>query len=164
VVALGISRGLGSLGLEPGLKWPNDVWLDGRKAAGVLLEMTAESDRVRWVVAGYGLNVRRSAVSPREAAYVSDLDPGLGVPAVTAAALDGVAGVYRSWLTAGFEPLVSEFERRSVLAGREVTVSDVDGTVRMRGTVEGVDAEGRLVLSTEHGAEAVSAGDVSLRG
>jgi len=163
VIALGIARGLEQVGLEPGLKWPNDVWLGGGKVAGVLLEMTAEGDRVRWLVAGFGLNVRRTASSPKQAAYVSDVAPGVGVPAVAAAAIDGVAQAYRDWLGAGFSALSREFDRRSVLAGREVTVRDADGEVRFCGRAEGVDQTGRLRLLTERGVQAVVAGDVTLR-
>ena len=53
VIALGIACGLEMFELSPRLKWPNNVWLDGRKVAGVLLEMTTEADRIEWVVAGF---------------------------------------------------------------------------------------------------------------
>ncbi|MGQ0645187.1 MAG: biotin--[acetyl-CoA-carboxylase] ligase, partial [Elusimicrobiota bacterium] len=48
-------------GLPAEVKWPNDVWIGGRKAAGVLAEMSSEADRVHWVVLGVGVNVNNPA-------------------------------------------------------------------------------------------------------
>lgn len=151
------------MGLTCGLKWPNDVVLDGRKLAGVLLEMSAEADRVQWVVAGVGLNVRRSPSALDTAAFVSDRLPELGVAAVTAHVLDAVASAYREWVAEGFEHMAHEFDARSVLVGHEVSVKGAHGELRAQGSVDGVDADGRLVLSTPQGAARVAAGDVTLR-
>ncbi len=164
VVALGVVRGLERCGLAVGLKWPNDVWLGEHKLAGVLLEMTAEGDRVDWVVAGLGMNVRRPDGAPPGVAYVSDAQPGLGVAQVAAAALDGLASTYRQWLDEGFGRLAEEFETHSVLTGRSVTVRDAGGAVRSEGVVTGIDAEGRLMLRDSSGTHAVVAGDVTLKG
>ena len=57
VIALGTAHGLAKAGAKPGLKWPNDVLLCGRKVAGILLEVSGQPDRVDWVVAGVGINV-----------------------------------------------------------------------------------------------------------
>jgi len=163
VVSIGIARGLMGLGLDPRLKWPNDVWLGGHKLAGVLLEMMAEGDRVDWVVIGFGLNVRRGDNTDTTAAFIGDTVPGLRVANVAAAALDGVASAYRQWLEDGFAGLAVEFEARSVLTGQDVTVRDGTGTVKAQGTVGGIDAEGRLLLEADGRTEAVVAGEVTLR-
>jgi len=162
VVGLGIARGLRTLGVEVELKWPNDVLLDGRKLAGILLEMVAESDRVEWVVAGVGLNARRAPGSPGEAAYVSDV-ADLRVAAVAASALDGIASAYREWRTRGFASLAGEYAERLALLGERVTVRDATGEVRASGVVEGIDADGRLLLRGEGGVVAVASGEVTLR-
>jgi len=163
VVALGIAAGLEAYGLTPQLKWPNDVWLDGRKVAGVLLETTTKSDRVEWVVAGFGLNVVRTADSPAAVAYVSDTRDDLRVAEVTASVLDGVAVAYRRWLAEGFDRMAEQFERRSALAGHSVVVSDGTGDVRAKGTVVGVDREGRLLVHGDAGVVPVASGEVTLR-
>lgn len=174
VVGLGIARGLEALGVRPGLKWPNDVLLDGRKLAGVLLEMSAETDRIAWVVAGFGLNVVRppevdeiaggSKSGLAEAAFVADVVPSAMPSPVAAAALDGVAGAYAEWSRSGFAALLPEYLDRFLLTGREVTVRDAFGTVRASGVCEGVDADGRLlVAATGSAATAVASGEVTLR-
>lgn len=163
VVALGIAVGLELLGLKPRLKWPNDVVLDGKKVAGVLLEMASESERIDWVVAGFGLNVVRTADSPADAGYVSDVRDDLGVAEVTAAVLDGVAASYRQWLAEGFEHMAEQFDGRSALAGHSVVVSDGAGNALAMGTVVGVDSGGRLLLQGDTGVMPVASGEVTLR-
>jgi len=168
VVSLGVSRGLEALGCRVLVKWPNDVWLAGEndpsgKVAGVLLEMQAESDCVDWVVAGVGINVHDRGVRMENAAYVPDHVGGCGTAAVAAAVLDGISSAYREFTAFGFEVMSEEYERRSMLAGRVVTVSEMDGSVRARGEVRGVDAFGRLMVEDASGVLAVSTGDVTLR-
>jgi BirA family biotin operon repressor/biotin-[acetyl-CoA-carboxylase] ligase len=166
VVGLGIARGLSEhLGVEVALKWPNDVQLAGGKLAGVLLEMAAETERVNWVVAGVGLNVRRSdESSPAPAvACLDDVTPEVPIAVAVAAALNGIAETYAEWTAQGFSAMRAEYEARCVLAGRDVTVRDIAGNVRASGTAMGVDDEGRLLIATLGGLEAVVAGEVTLK-
>ncbi|MDI6901074.1 MAG: biotin--[acetyl-CoA-carboxylase] ligase [Anaerosomatales bacterium] len=158
VVACGIARGLDALGVRLGIKWPNDLVLDGRKVAGVLLEMSAEADIVEWVVAGWGLNVRRPLGAPDGAAFLQDAVSGSSPPEVAALALDGVAGAYRRFASDGFVSLAGEFEARDVLRGASVVVRDLAGRVTAEGEARGVDDAGRLLV----GGTAVAAGEVTL--
>jgi BirA family biotin operon repressor/biotin-[acetyl-CoA-carboxylase] ligase len=162
-IAVGAARGLSAIGVEVGLKWPNDVMLDGGKLAGILLETSAETDRVDWVVAGIGLNVRRAAEAPPGAAFVSDVLPGAERSRVAAAVLDGIAAAYRDWVAGGFAALRVEYLDRFTLVGREVTVSDVTGRALAAGTVSGVDGRGNLLLDTADGSVSLVAGEVTLR-
>jgi len=172
VAGLGVARGLALLGVDAQLKWPNDVQISGRKLAGVLLEMAAEADRVDWVVAGIGLNVRPPADAGHDGdvgdairvAYVADIVPGILIAEAAAAVLDGVASAYAEWVSGGFAPLRDEYDARSALTGCSVVVSDLSGTVRASGDVVGVDGEGRLLLAGTDGVHAVAAGEVTLRG
>ncbi len=164
VVALGVARGLESLGVPVRIKWPNDV-LDerGRKIAGVLLEGLSEGWRVSWVVAGIGVNVR-AAPSKADAASVDEaLDRRLPLATVTAAVLDGVAEAYGEWRDGGFGALRADYDRRAWLTGRDVTVSDASGGAIVSGRVTGMDAVGRLLVSGARGETAVVTGDVTLR-
>jgi BirA family biotin operon repressor/biotin-[acetyl-CoA-carboxylase] ligase len=164
-IALGVARGLETLGVRCGLKWPNDVLLAGRKLAGVLLEMSAESDRLEWVVAGVGVNVTVPDRAFPEAAYVAEELPGAEPARVAAAVLDGIACAYARFVVGGFAALADEYAERSVLIGRTVSVSDIDGALRARGRVVGVDGWGRLLLDDgdRDGPRAISSGDVTLR-
>jgi len=166
VIGLGVARGLREhFGVEVALKWPNDVQLAGGKLAGILLEMSAETDRVNWVVVGIGLNVRRTGdVAPAPTgACLDDVVPGVRIARTVAAVLDGVAEAYAQWTASGFSALREEYEASSSLIGRDVTVRDMTDTVRAAGTVMGVDSDGRLLIATLGGMESVVAGEVTLR-
>jgi len=160
--ALGVAYGLEALGLHPRLKWPNDVQLDGKKIAGILVEMSAETDRVEWVVAGCGVNVRRSECCFQDGGFVNDVvdaSPSM----VAAAVLDGLARAYREYRAGGFSAMRDAYEARHTLAGLEVTVRDMTGAIVASGVVEGVDASARLVLSGPDGSVPLVAGEVTLR-
>ena len=164
-VALGVARGLETLGVAPRLKWPNDVLLGEGKLAGLLHEMSAESDAVTWVVAGIGVNVRRSGqASDEPAAAISadgrrvsgelsdaelaDSEPGSGAP--TAAYLEDVAGPVRLAQVAaaeldGIAEAYRVWQQKGFSALRseyEARFALVGQSVRVSDALGGVRAEG----------------------
>ncbi|MBN1192366.1 MAG: biotin--[acetyl-CoA-carboxylase] ligase [Coriobacteriia bacterium] len=159
-IALGAARGLESLGVPVGLKWPNDVEVSGRKLAGILLEMAAEADRVEWVVAGCGVNVGECA--HERSATVREAVPSAQTAEVAAALLDGIAVAYREFVESGFAGMRAEYEARSTLSGRAVTVRDVTGASVAEGTVVGTGDDGALLLATKRGEVRLSSGEVTL--
>lgn len=179
VVGIGVAAGLEALGAAVGLKWPNDVLVMGPtgapegKVAGILLESMAEGERIAWVVAGIGVDVRRPERPTPGAAYLADLlDPAPGRAAVAAAVLDGVSAAYRDFVAHGFagsplaggqRSLAARWDERSVLRGREVEVRDMRGDVVAAGAATGVDADGRLLVERDGAVSAVAAGEVTLR-
>ncbi len=131
VVGLGVARGLaGALRRGGILKWPNDVLLASGKLAGVLLEMSAETDRVNWVVAGRGAErtpERRRARSPA-AACLDDVGPGRADRPAVAAVLDGIAGAYAQWSRdRASRRCGTEYEARSSLIGQRGDRARHDG-------------------------------------
>jgi len=165
-IAVGIAGELGRLGVDPGVKWPNDLLVGEVKLAGVLLEMAGEADRTEWVVAGVGLNVRRPQESLPGAAYLEDFADDIGLAEAAAISLDGIVRGYGRLVDEGFEVVREAFEARDVLAGREVQVADVRGQPLAEGRASGVDEEGRLLVVSDFGPDektlAFAAGDVTL--
>ncbi len=153
-------------GIPSRLKWPNDLYLEGKKAAGILAEMSTDADRLRHVVIGVGLNVnaqaghfpgplRKSATSLRMATGRT-----YRRAVVLARFLDRFAESYREFLAGGLAPLLPEWNRRSLLAGKRVMVRCPDGDVW--GTAAGVDESGRLLFRRdgEQGEDRLSGGEV----
>lgn len=164
VVGIGVAEGLEAFGVEALVKWPNDILApDGRKIAGILCEGLSEGWQVVWVVAGIGINV--AVPDPPEGSVSVDELAGRHVllADVTATVLDSVARAYQRWKHEGFGALAQDYERRSWLAGREVTISDAAGRVLVAGRVAGIDAQGRLLVDSGDGIVPVAAGDVTLR-
>lgn len=162
VVGLGVARGLAALGAKPMLKWPNDVWLRGRKVAGILLEMSAEHDRIDWIVAGVGLNVGVPLGVPG-AAGLRDTLPDCRTAEAAAAMLDGVAAAYADWRRIGFAGLAEEYASLDALASESVTVSTATGEALAAGVAQGVDPGGRLLVLDGDTIVPVFAGEVTLR-
>jgi BirA family biotin operon repressor/biotin-[acetyl-CoA-carboxylase] ligase len=145
------------------LKWPNDLFLDGAKLGGILIETTPLQAERRGVVIGIGINllplpagVDRSAFASGHAALQS-LDAG----ATAAATLDRLAPALQAMLadfgTLGFAAWQAAFARRDLTAGRRVRVGEQPGIAR------GVSARGELLLETAAGLVPVSGGELSLR-
>lgn len=155
-------------GIRPGLKWPNDVWLSGRKVAGILTEMEAESDRVLFVVCGPGvnLNVPESAFPEEIRGIATSILASTGRrvdrPAFAADLFLAFERAYDAFLRDGFAALRERWESYSMLAGREVRVEGSGEA--SEGIVLGIDESGALRLRTPRGVEVrVISGDVTLR-
>ena len=146
------------------LKWPNDILVDDRKLAGILLEVTGEPAGLCRVVVGIGLNVNMLAAA--------DIDqPWIDVKEISPEAAN------RSQLLAlilnELMPLLSSFSQRGFLsyrdrwlaldayAGRDVAI--LMGKESVNGKALGVDNSGALLVQTDAGIQKFSGGEVSLR-
>lgn len=146
------------------LKWPNDLWWQDRKLAGILIETAADAAGAgapRWVVVGVGINVRPPPADPLRSPRPASLQE-LGSPDAAPAVLQRVASpllrALRRFERDGFAPFATAFEQRDALAGRRVRLSD--GT---EGRAAGVDGDGALRLQTAAGLRAVRSLEVSVR-
>lgn len=136
------------------VKWPNDVLLDGRKVAGILVEGRPQEG---WAVVGIGLNV---AVEPED--FPPELRQtagtlGLGPEAIEPM-LDRLLEELGRWITASPEEVLDAFRVRDALLDQPVRWEGHEG----RGA--GVDGDGRLVVRTAQGTVTLEAGEVHLVG
>lgn len=158
------------------IKWPNDIWLDGRKLGGILIE-TVSVGAQRMVVIGVGLNVSElpmplkpppsdfaalnSGTSPFSTGFAAldELLPDPGAPAVLAQVAPAIARALVDFKAAGFDAAAqAAFARRDLTLNRHVTAGPLDGLAR------GVNAQGELLIQTGVGAvQAVSGGEISVR-
>jgi BirA family biotin operon repressor/biotin-[acetyl-CoA-carboxylase] ligase len=149
------------------IKWPNDVLLGGHKVAGVLTELEAETERVRFVIVGIGVNLNASR---------TDFPPGLqrkatslalagGAPvdraAFTGRLLGALETLYATFLRGGFAALRARYEELHCLSGRSVKI---DGRPPVAGVVRGVDDGGALLVESGGAVQRVISGEVTLRG
>jgi BirA family biotin operon repressor/biotin-[acetyl-CoA-carboxylase] ligase len=155
-VAEGIEE---ATGLEPRLKWPNDVLLDGRKVAGVLLERQGSA-----VVVGIGINVTTSSeqLPTADATSLALEDaPITDRETVLRAVLRSLERHYQAWRdVAGDSTAVAgAYVERCATLGALVSVALPDGT-SIDGVGERIDDDARLVVSSHDGERSLSAGDV----
>ena len=149
------------------IKWPNDVVIDGRKIAGILTELEADAEGVRFVILGIGVNLNISAED-----FPEDLrDRAIGLAAATGGAIDRVLFIdrlltrlddcYGRFVRAGFAAIRPLWEAGSCLTGKRVEI--VEGRQRHAGVAIGIDNGGALLLRG-HGGETIRvvAGDVTV--
>ena len=141
------------------LKWPNDVWLQERKLAGILIETTSLGD-MRYAVIGIGINLlpRDSTGLRTPAAALQELLPAMDAPGTLQAVVLPLVRAVLAFAAVGFGPLRQDFHARDLLYGREVVCTD--GTT---GTARGVDASGALLVHTSGGLQKISSAEVSVR-
>ena len=155
-VAVAAGSGPPVAGSVPGvaIKWPNDVLVDGRKVAGILVEARMQEG---WAVVGIGLNV---ALRPED--FPPDLRDRAGTlglePSAIEPALAALLRALERWLGAGVDEVLDAVRARDALLGREVRWSG------QTGTGAGIDSSGRLVVRTDSGEVALDAGEVHLGG
>lgn len=147
--------------LHPGvqLKWPNDLWFDGRKLGGILIETVAVGE-LRYAVIGIGINIERPVAQDLRTppAALRELLPEVdAAQALGLIALPLVQAVLR-FAHEGFGPLRSAYHARDLLYGQELVCTD--GT---EGQGRGVDASGALLLQTSSGLQKISSAEVSVR-
>lgn len=149
------------------LKWPNDILLDYRKLAGILVEVQGDLDGASFAVVGIGLNVKL-APQQREAIDQAMVDLAeMGVTAgrnrLLATCLQELDGVVRVLRQQGFAALRDDWMQLDAYAGRRVRLSMPDGKTLI-GHARGVDESGALVLKEEGGDQrAYSGGEIQLR-
>lgn len=158
-LAVGVSLAE-SLHPELRLKWPNDLWLDGRKLGGVLIE-TAGVEGRRQAIIGVGINLgwRDGSGLARAPAWLGELLPGIDAPGVLLRLAEPLLGAITEFESLGFAPFHARFEQRDALRGTVVALND--GTV---GEAQGVNGSGALMVRTAQGLQAVSSAEISLRG
>jgi BirA family biotin operon repressor/biotin-[acetyl-CoA-carboxylase] ligase len=167
---ISVAEALRQRGIEARLKWPNDLLLSDRKLGGILTELAFDPLGRASLVVGVGLNLcldpetrvaidqPAAALDERivEARLASEREAWLAL--LARAVLDAIGQFERD----GFAAFRARFEGLFAYAGRPVVLMQAGAPV-LAGVPVGVDAEGRLLLSTDAGVQAVASGELSLR-
>lgn len=154
-------------GLNPEIKWPNDLLLGGRKVAGILTEMQAELEQVRYVVLGIGIDVNFGEtdfpLELRPLATSLRLETGEPVerPALAATLLQELDTDYRRLRQGRFASIAAEWADRCGTLGRHIRLQL--GSRILEGRAEALDPSGALIIRTDHGRiETVVGGEILL--
>ena len=165
-VGLAVARGLESLGVPAvGLKWPNDIWLFGRKLGGVLIEVASDAAGLSLII-GIGLNLQRDPAWQDEIdqAFAGLDESGLTLSreTVLGAILKQLALTLDCFAAKGFSALCEEWAQRNALYNLPVIVDSESGT--HHGRCGNANHDGALELLPDCGARLlITGGDVSLR-
>lgn len=166
-VAIGVARALNKLGVtDLEIKWPNDIMCQGRKLAGILLEMHGEVSGPYAVVIGVGINIRMSSSAAQSIdqpwidlsqTQASDISRNK----VAAIVLDEIVLVLSQFAQYGLTTFMNEWQTYDRLFEKPVVLELSDKTIS--GVARGIDASGALLLEQPQGIVRFFSGDVRLR-
>lgn len=155
VMGLTISEALQKLGLISKLKWPNDIFIDGKKAGGILIETQEQKDK-KIFYAAYGLNINMDAkelqaIDCPATSLLFETKKTWSIASIT----EPIETLFKRnlaiFLEKGFEPFEQDFEATSFLAGKIVSL-DLGKEV-IKGNYVKVNNEGALVLQLKDGSQ-----------
>ena len=168
LAALSITESCSKLGLAPRIKWPNDILLNGKKAAGILIETVWSGDNVDSLVIGMGINVYKNSVPPAELLQfpATSIEDELGrIPLarlVREEILFNILNAFISWRERiESDELLQAWEGMLAYRGEQVQVA---GDTPITGELLGLESDGSLRLRDGNGKSMIIRfGDVSLR-
>jgi BirA family transcriptional regulator, biotin operon repressor / biotin---[acetyl-CoA-carboxylase] ligase len=141
-----------ALSPEAQVKWPNDVWLDRRKVAGILIEGRPQEG---WAVLGVGVNLTTDEFPPELTDTATSLRLA-GIDTTRDRLLEELLRSLSEWLRAPHESVLTAWRARDALQGERVRWSGGEGTAK------GIDDSGGLFVETRDGSVTLDAGEVHL--
>ena len=169
LMAMAVVRGIQKeTGLQAGIKWPNDVVVDGHKVCGILTEMNTEVDYINYVVIGTGINVNQTEFPEEIREIAGSLKLSAGHPVaragLIASIMEELEDLYEVFLkTEDLSALKDEYNRNCVTCGHEIRV--LEPGHEYTGMTDGINDLGELVVKKADGETVcVYAGEVSVRG
>lgn len=155
-------------GIEAGIKWPNDVVVNGKKLCGILTEMSAEMTAVNYVVIGTGINVNEKEfpeeLREKATSLLLELGEKTSRAELIAECLRYFEMFYEKFLQTGDLSLLQE-EYNDLLLNRNRVVRVLEPRNEYSGRALGINKDGELLVEREDGTRtAVYAGEVSVRG
>lgn len=165
-VSVAVVRAITELGVtEVGIKWPNDIYVAGKKLAGILIEASGEVEGPCELVIGLGINVKMpdesSALIDQPWTDITRCGIRVGRNVIAARLLEHLLIMTRDFTEFGFGYYRDEWQRHDLSLNQPVTLREFGRTIE--GLARGIDQQGQLLL--EHGGtiNAYPSGDVSLR-
>ena len=163
-VGLAIAEALSAVAAhEAQLKWPNDVLLDGRKVAGILIESAGTQAAGARYVIGIGINLGDTEALPAEVAAIATGIPAADRLQLLARVLDRLVVALDEFAAHGFAPLQSRWQMRNAYQDLAVNLFFAEGGDPVQGICRGVDTNGELLLETATCLQTIASGEVSLR-
>ena len=168
LAAVAVAEAMACFGVAAQIKWPNDILYNGKKMVGILTEMSAEIERVNFVVIGVGINVNIEAddfpPELRELATSMSIVKGEKIPRLKLLQkfLEVMEELVLEVDKNGFREILLRWRKYSITLGEQVKVINLDKSYFV-GLAVDIDADGALLVDTENGRERVLAGDVSIR-
>ncbi len=152
LIGVAVSRAIEAVApVCPSVKWPNDVLIDGRKVAGILLNARATAEHVDFVVAGIGVNVSATTAGNDGAITIEEASrSSIDQRRLLDGLLEELSSIYNGFLGAPATPDLEPWRARAHLRSEQVTIRD--GNRELVGRFHDVDSTGALLLEDPDGS------------
>lgn len=166
LTAVAVCRALrGVTGLEIGIKWPNDLLINGKKICGILVESAGEDGKIRYCVVGIGIDVNLEThdyaeeLTHRATSLKIEGKQNYDRAVIIGAVMKEMEFLMTSFIEQGFSTIANLWEALSVTLGKTITVKTYQGEII--GVAEELDATGALKLrKTDGNIEIVYSGEI----
>jgi BirA family transcriptional regulator, biotin operon repressor / biotin---[acetyl-CoA-carboxylase] ligase len=155
VAALALTKTIESYGLHATIKWPNDVRVNGKKIAGILLESDVLGHSVNYVVVGIGMNLNidmthfSTDIQPRSTSILHEVGNSVDYHEFLQAFFIQFGSFYKLFGEQQYQRIIDEWKTYTDTLGKRVRVRTSTGTIQ--GTASDIDQSGFLLLRTEQG-------------
>lgn len=156
IAAIAIAKAIEDvIGLEPEIKWPNDLLLDGKKVTGILTELQGEADQIRYLIIGMGINVNQESqdfpdeLQDKATSLLIESGKKIKRKTVVQHILKNLEKYYLIYIEKGFAPLKIIWEEYAVSIGKTITAQTSRGNIT--GIAEGITNDGVLMIRDRSG-------------
>ena len=163
VAGIATSRAIGNNSM---IKWPNDIVIGTKKVCGILTEMSAETDRINYVICGIGINVNTpdfpAELKNKASSILIETGKETDRCSLIAKVMNEFEPLYKKFIREGFSPFCNDYKKSCITIGREINVSYHGKD--LSGTAVDIEKNGGLVIDTASQTVTVTSGEVSVRG
>jgi BirA family biotin operon repressor/biotin-[acetyl-CoA-carboxylase] ligase len=150
-------------GLNAKIKWPNDILISGKKISGILTELSADMEKINYVVVGVGVNLNSTVENLPENATSLKIETKeqVSIKQFLKSFFDHYDKLYLEYLNGGIDQIIERWKKNSDTIGKKVKIIGINETYE--GLAKDIDENGALILKTNEKEIKVYSGDVSLR-
>lgn len=163
IAGMAVAKGIGC---GAAIKWPNDVVIGTKKVCGILTEMSAEIERVNYIVCGIGINVNTplfdGELEKRATSLYIETGEKYERSVLISRVMNEFERLYKIFILDGISGIADEYRSLCITVGREVSVIYPNRTIS--GRAVDIDNDGQLIVETANGIITVASGEVSVRG
>lgn len=144
------------MNIIPGIKWPNDLLIDGKKVAGILTEMQAEHDQIQYIVLGIGMNVNQSIstfpedIKQTATSIKNETNQEWSLKEIIQQILSTFETTYEQFLDKGFSGIKEKWETYGYKIGEVVTIHTLQK--QWQAKLLGIEPDGALLVENEKGS------------
>jgi BirA family transcriptional regulator, biotin operon repressor / biotin---[acetyl-CoA-carboxylase] ligase len=164
MAAVSVARAIReTYGIQALIKWPNDIIVKGKKIAGILTEMEAESDKIKFLILGIGVNInaKQADIPPTATSVFQQQNQSVSRMDLLVSILEKLEHNYKELKESGFSRTRQEWKKFSATIGKRVRANCMHRVIE--GTAVDIDIDGALKIRLDNGFhEKIFAGDLTL--